>query len=112
MTLKKIWWYISRIGALILVIAGLIFTVWSIKSRSDRKKEIDNKLRDVQAIENKTAEDLQEIERLKKEKENIENEILDITKKYKEKVDNLKKKPDESTPGDAGRSSDDLNKVW
>src|SRR4030042_3294241 len=110
--LKKIWFWTKKIGWLILVIIGIIMVIISSKGKNRKIRDIDDKLAEVNARENKTQEDLRKIRDLEKEREEVENEIISITEKYKEKVDKLKEKPDKPEPGDPGRSKDDLDKVW
>ena len=90
--LKKIWFWTKKIGWLILVIIGIIMVIISSKGKNRKIRDIDDKLAEVNARENKTQEDLRKIRELEKEREEVENEIISITEKYKEKVDKLNDK--------------------
>ena len=105
----KIWHWTKKLGWLFLIIIGLVIA--SIASGKKNKKiiDIDKKLAEVKAIEDKTVEDLRKIEKLQEERKEAEKEIVGIAEKYKKKVEELKK-PEK--PGDAGKSSDELTKVW
>jgi len=96
----KFWW-------VIVIIVGFIIVYISLTSK---KKDINTKIKDLEKIENKTKEDEKELHRLEQEKKKTEEEIQRITDEYKKKLEDLKKK--EPKPGDAGRSSDDMNNAW
>jgi septal ring factor EnvC (AmiA/AmiB activator) len=105
----KIWLWTKKLGWLGLIVVGLIIASVASGKKNKKIKDIDEKLAEANAIEKKTVEDLKKIEKLQEERKAIENEIVGITDKYKKKVDDLKKP---ELPGDAGKSKDDLDKVW
>jgi|GEM_PF-5451629 len=85
------------------------------KKKDPRLENIDNKIEELHQIENKTKEDEAKLKQLEEQKKKIEDDIQQTTNKAKEDLDKLKDKPsksDDVTPGSAGKSSDDLNKVW
>lgn len=108
--LKKVWYWTKKLFWLFLIIVGLIVGAFASGRKNKKVVDIDKKLAEVKAIENKTVEDLRKIEKLQAERKVAEEEIVDIATKYKKKIDDLKNKPE--LPGDAGRSSDELNKIW
>lgn len=108
--LKKVWYWTKKLFWLFLIIVGLIVAAFASGRKNKKVADIDKKLAEVKAIENKTVEDLRKIEKLQEERKEAEKEIVGIADKYKKKVDDLKNKPE--LPGDAGKSSDELTKVW
>lgn len=108
----KIWFYTKKIGWLVLIVVGLIFVAMALRNKDKDKKKVQDRLDELNRIENKTNADIKEAERLTKEKEAIEKSIIDLTEKYRNKVDDIKRKPDEPKPGDAGRSADALKDAW
>lgn len=109
---KNIWFYTKKIGWLILIVIGFVVLVYSLNRKNKKKQEIQDRLAELKKIENKTNADIKEAERLEAEAKEIEKGIIETTDKFKEKVDELKKKPDKPQPGDAGRSSDDMTNAW
>jgi FtsZ-interacting cell division protein ZipA len=107
--LKKIWFWLKKLGWLALIIVGLVVAALASGRKNKKVLDIDQKLAEAKAIENKTVEDLRKIEKLQEERKVVEKEIVGIAEKYKKKIEELKK-PEK--PGDAGKSSDDLIKVW
>lgn len=111
--LKKIWFWVKKLFWLLFIVAGLIFASKALRSKDKQQEDIERKIREIEKIENKTEEDRKKLEELKEEKKKVEKEIIDITEKYRKKVEEAKAKPDAaSKPGDAGRSADDLKDVW
>ena len=109
---KKIWFWTKKIWWVLLAIVGLYFVSRSLRKSGEKKRNIEQKIEEVEALENKTEDDKREIARLESEKKKVEQEIVDISKKYSDKVEELKKKPDQPKPGDAGRSSDNMSDTW
>ncbi len=109
-SVKTIWTYTKKFGWVALIVIGLVITAFASGRKNKKVVDIDKKLAEVKAIENKTVEDLKKIEKLQAERKVVEDDIVGIAKKYKKKIDDLKNKPE--LPGDAGRSSDELNKIW
>jgi hypothetical protein len=109
-SVTKIWFWTKKLGWLFLIIGGMAITLIAIRRKMKEKDTINSQLNDAKAIENKTDEDLQKIKELEKQRDSAEQDIVDITSKYKKKVDDLKSKPEQ--PGDAGKSYDDLKKNW
>jgi len=108
--LKKIWFWTKKLLWLFLIIVGLIVAAVASGRKNKKIVDIDKKIAEAKAVENKTAMDLLIIEKLQEERKEAEKEIISIAEKYKNKVDKLKDKPEQ--PGDAGKSSDDLTKIW
>jgi hypothetical protein len=109
-SVKTIWTYTKKFGWVALILIGLVIAAFASGRKNNKVKEIDQKLAEAQAIENKTAADLQKIQQLHKEREEAEKDIIGIAEKYKQKLKDLdNQKP---TPGGAGRSKDDLDKIW
>ena len=106
----KIWHWTKKLGWLGLIVVGLIIASVASGKKNKKIKDIDEKLAEANAIEKKTVEDFKKIEKLQEERKAAEKEIVGIADKYKKKVDDLKNKPEQ--PGDAGKSSDELNKIW
>jgi F0F1-type ATP synthase membrane subunit b/b' len=110
---QKIVYWLKRIALVFFLIGGLIFVAYSMRGKNKRKADIEERLREIDKIDNKTDADLGEAEDLRKEAKDIESSIINIAEIYKKKVDNLKKQPDEPPkPGDAGRAYDDLKDAW
>jgi cell shape-determining protein MreC len=96
----KFWW-------VILIVVGFIIAYIALTSK---KKNTNTEIERLRQIEDKTKEDEAELKRLEAEKKKIEDDIQTTTDEFKKKLEELKKK--ESKPGDAGRSSDDMNNAW
>lgn len=111
-SVTRIWFWTKKLFWVLFVIAGLIFIAKALRGKTKEKEAIEKKIAEVNAIENKTAVDLQQLKKLEEEKKDKEKEIVNITKKYQNKVDAIKSKPDTPKPGDAGRSSDNLTNSW
>ena len=109
---EKIWFWTKKLFWILFVIAGLIFLAKILSGKNKQKEEIDKKIEEINSIETKTEADLQKLKDLEKEKKDIEKDIVDTSNRYQEKLDQIKKKPNDSPPGDAGRSSDDLANAW
>ncbi len=110
---KSIWTWTKKLGWVALIIIGILITAFAGGRKNKQVQEIDQKLKEAKAKEDKTQEDLQEIKKLEEEKKKAEDEIVSITEKYKKKLEELKQKEKEpEKPGDAGRSKDDLDKIW
>ncbi len=107
---KKIWYWTWRLGWLVLVLIGILITVFASGRKNKKVQDINEKLVIAKGKEDKTEEDLRIIKELEKEKKKAEDDIVGITEKYKKALEDLKKK--EPKPGDAGISKDDLDKVW
>lgn len=86
----KIWYWMKKLGRLVLVIIGLVITSIASGKKSKEIVDIDRKLAEVKAIKDKTVEDLRKIEKLQKNRKEAEKEIVSITDKYKKKIDDLK----------------------
>jgi len=109
-SVKTIWTYTKKFGWVALILIGLVIAAFASGRKNNKIKEIDQKLAEAQAKENITAEDLRKIKQLQKEREEAEKDLIGIAQKYKQKLKDLdKQKP---TPGGAGRSKDDLDKIW
>lgn len=107
-SVKTMWFYTKKLWYVLAALVALIIIAYGMKGRNQRKNELDDRIGEITNIENKTEEHKKELKRLEDEKKEVENEIIDITKKYKEKVEKLKQKPQSS----AANSSDALNDVW
>lgn len=108
--LKKIWFYTKKLFWLLFVVAALIFIAKSMRDKNQKKSNINEKLAELKAIENKTEADKRAIEKLEQEAAGVEDEIVDITKKYENKLKKLHEKPPKD--GDASRSYDDMKNNW
>ena len=86
----KIFFWTKKLFWVLFVIAGLIFVAKALRSKTKEKETIVKKIEKVNAIEQKTEADLRELKNLEKEKKDKEQEIVDITKKFQDKVDVIK----------------------
>jgi len=111
-SVKRIWFWTKKLFWVLFVIAGLIFVAKALRGKNKEKEAIDQKIAKVNAIEQKTEADLRELKKLEEKKKDKEKEIVDIAKKFQDKVDIIKSTPDTPKPGAAGRSSDDLTNTW
>lgn len=108
----RIWFYTKKSGWLFLVLIGFFIVAYSLSRKNKDKQKIQDRLAELTAIENKTTADVKEAERLQEQAKEVEQSIADTSAKFKQKVDELKKKPDAPKPGDAANSSDAMNDVW
>ena len=97
---KRVWYWTKKIGWLFPIIVGLVIAAVASGKKNKQIATIDNKIAEAQAKENKTAEDLRKIEKLQEDRKRAEQDIVDITDKYKKKIDEHKNA--EPKPGDAG----------
>lgn len=111
-SMKKIWFWTKKIGWLVLIVVGFILVMMANSRKGSKKKQIDADIAELERIEKKTNEDQRKLEEKKKERDKVESDIIETTRKYQEKLDKLKEKPDAPKPGDAGRSNDDMNNTW
>jgi len=109
----KIWKYAKWIGGAIIALGILALIVYQMWGKNKKKGEIDQKIKEIERIENKTAEDRQELDRLTKESDEIKKDIDDTAKRYAEKLKDLQKpKPPNQPAGDGGKAGDGLNQIW
>lgn len=114
-SLATIWFYTKKFGLFFVILIGLYFALRALQKKGGEKASIDSNLAKVQNLENKTQVDSQREAVLVAKKKQVEQDIVDLTKKYQEKVDALNAKPpDKPTdpPGHAGQSYEDLKKNW
>lgn len=104
---ETIWLWTKRAVLILLGIGAAIFAIMGLRSKEKPKGD---RIKELEAIENKTEADRKELERLEKEKNEAVNRIEDTAEKYKEKIKENENKPEE--PGDAGKSHDDLRDSW
>ena len=110
--ISKIWFYTKKIWWLVFLVIGLVIVLYIMSRKSSEKKRVQNRLDELNRIENKTNADIKETERLEQQKKDIEKSIIDLTDRYRKKVDDIQRKPDDPKPGDAGRSADALKDAW
>lgn len=108
--MNKILGWFKFIGGAIIAIGITILIFYKLMGKSKRKAQIDEKIRELEAIDAKTEANKQELERLRKEAEDIQKDIEDTNRRYAEKLKDLKHEPEK--PGDAGKAADDLTKNW
>lgn len=96
----KFWWVIVIIVGFILLYIAL----------TNKKKTVNIKIEELNKIEAKTKEDEKELQRLEAEKKQIEDDIKKATEDAKRKLKELEGK--QPKPGDAGKSSDNMNNAW
>ncbi len=108
--MSKIWKWIKWIGAAIVAIGVLILIYSSMSGKSKQKAQIDEKIKELNAIENHTEEQKKELADLQNQATVVQKDIEDANKKAAEALAALGKKKEE--PGDAGKASDELTKNW
>ena len=105
---KKFLHYSGKFWWAALAIIGIAAA--TSRKRNQKLDSVNSKIEELQRIENKTKEDEAKLRQLEEEKRKIEEEIQRKTDEYRDKLDKLENKPDK--PGDAGRSSDNMNDAW
>jgi len=108
----KIWFWTKKIWWILVLLVVLYFIVRTLRKANKKKHDIETRIKEVEAIESKTEEDKRELAGLENERKKVEEEIVELTKKYSDKVNEIKEKPDQPKLGDAAKSSDDLTDVW
>ena len=108
----RVWFWTKKLWWLALVVIGFILILYANSRRGKKKDTIEVDIQELKRIDNKTNEDRRKLETLENKKAEVETQIIETTKKYQEKLEKLKERPDEPKPGDAAASSDSMNDVW
>ena len=99
--------YVKWIGLILIAIGVFILIIKYSRGKSGQKENIEKKIKEAEAIQNKTEEDLKKINELHEEKKKIETEIEATNKRYVDAVEVLKSKP--ST---VSESYNKLKNIW
>lgn len=109
--MSKIISYLKWIASAIIALGVLALIAYEMWGKNKQKAQVDQRIQELNAIEQKTEADKQELEQLNQQSVQIQTEIEATTQRYAEKLKDLDK-PKEDKPGDAGRAADDFQKNW